>query len=78
MKIMIDLHLHLDGSLRPETVWELLTERNINEFDNIDDLAEAKIFDNKSLLEIWDSIEFISIDGCDPMERVRFYVGEKL
>lgn len=40
MKIMIDLHLHLDGSLRPETVWELLTERNINEFDNIDDLKK--------------------------------------
>lgn len=40
MKIMIDLHLHLDGSLRPETVWELLTERNINEFDNVDDLKK--------------------------------------
>ena len=26
-------------------------------FDNIDNLAEAKIFDNKSLLEIWNDIE---------------------
>ncbi len=26
-------------------------------FDNIDNLTEAKIFDNKSLLEIWNDIE---------------------
>ena len=26
-------------------------------FDNIDNLAESKIFDNKSLLEIWNDIE---------------------
>ena len=26
-------------------------------FDNIDDLAEAKIFNNKTLLDIWNEIE---------------------
>ena len=26
-------------------------------FDNIDNLAEARIFDNKSLLQIWNDIE---------------------
>ena len=26
-------------------------------FDNIDDLAEAKIFDTKTLLDIWNEIE---------------------
>ena len=26
-------------------------------FDNIDDLAESKIFDNKTLLDIWNEIE---------------------
>ena len=41
MKIMIDLHLHLDGSLRPETVWSLLEKRGINNFSDIEELTNC-------------------------------------
>lgn len=38
---MIDLHLHLDGSLRPATAWELLRNKNIINFNNIDEARTA-------------------------------------
>lgn len=38
---MIDLHLHLDGSLRPATAWELLRYKNIINFNNIEEAKDA-------------------------------------
>ena len=38
---MIDLHLHLDGSLRPATAWELLRNKNIINFNNIEEARKA-------------------------------------
>ena len=69
-----------DKSMRKDLYWFGLTPDGENVFDypTFQELSTAKVFGGKSLLEFWDSIEFISIDGCDPMERVRFYVGEKL
>ena len=35
-----DLHVHIDGCVRPQTVWELAKEQNIPlEFDSVEDLA---------------------------------------
>ena len=38
---MIDFHLHLDGSLRPATAWELLRNKNIINFNNIEEARKA-------------------------------------
>ena len=36
---MIDLHLHLDGSLRPETAWELFYDKGI--FDSLENVRKS-------------------------------------
>lgn len=41
-KHFIELHLHLDGSLRPETVWALAREQGIS--------LPAKTKDRKSVV----------------------------
>ena len=35
----------------------------------------AKVFDGRSLLEIWNDITFLEVDGCDPMERFTTYLS---
>lgn len=42
-------------------------------YDNFCDFSSAPVFFGKSLTEIWDKIEILSIDGCDPEERISFY-----
>ena len=32
------------------------------------------IFDGKSLIEIWDNITIIDINGCDPDEMIKMYL----
>ena len=44
------------------------------EYDNYSDFSNAPVFSGKSLNEVWNHIEIISIDGCDPEERIRFYI----
>lgn len=43
------------------------------DYDNFQDFATAPVFDGKSLEEIWENVELLSIDGCDPEERMQFY-----
>lgn len=44
------------------------------DYDNFADFSSAPVFDGKSLKEIWINIELLSIDGCDPEERIQFYI----
>ena len=43
------------------------------DYDNFMDFSSASIFQGKSLREIWEKIKILSIDGCDPEERILVY-----
>ena len=53
MSHIVELHLHLDGSLRPETVWELAKEQGVELPANAFMLGDAEIsrFDEDILIE---------------------------
>lgn len=42
-------------------------------YDNFQDFSSSSVFDGKSLKEIWDKVVVLSIDGCDPNERLTVY-----
>ena len=44
------------------------------DYDNFQDFSSALVFGGKSLKEIWDKIELLSIDGCDPKDRLAVYL----
>ncbi len=58
--------------------WFGLTEDGNNAFDycTLEELVSAKVFDGRSLFEIWDEVTILEIDGCDPEERILHYIGE--
>ena len=41
------------------------------DYDNYSDFSNALVFDGKSLKQVWDSVELVSIDGCDPEVRIK-------
>jgi hypothetical protein len=43
-------------------------------YDNFQDFSSAPVFDGRSLKEIWNKVELLSIDGCDPEERLAVYL----
>jgi len=43
------------------------------DYDNFRDFSSASVFHGKSLKEIWEKVEILSIDGCDPEERLLAY-----
>lgn len=44
-------------------------------YKSFKEFASAPVFDGKTLKEIWDNVELWSLDGCDPEERIRVYIG---
>ena len=44
------------------------------DYDNFQDFSCAPVFCGKSLKEIWNEVKVLSIDGCDPEERLQAYL----
>lgn len=57
--------------------WFGLTEDGSQAYDfvSFEEFVNAKVFNDKSLIEIWDSITLLSIDACDIQERLPFYLS---
>ena len=43
----------------------------IYDYDNYSDFSNALVFDGKSLKEVWDSVELLSVDGLEPETRIK-------
>lgn len=44
------------------------------DYDNFQDFSSAPVFDGKSLKAIWKKVKILSIDGCEPEERIKAYL----
>ena len=45
------------------------------DYDNFEEFSDAPVFEGKSLKQIWKKVQVLSIDGCDPQERIQSYLG---
>lgn len=44
------------------------------DYDSFQSFSSAPVFNGKSLKEIWEKLEIVSIDGCDPEDRIKAYL----
>lgn len=60
-----------------DVFWYGLTPDGENAYDysTFEEFSSAEIFDGKSLIEIWDNITIIDINGCDPDEMIEMYLS---
>ena len=67
-----------DKEIQSDVYWFGLTSDGKNAFDypTFEEFSNAKVFDGKSLFEVWDTVTVEEIDGCEPMERLGDYIGE--
>lgn len=83
MKKLIELHLHLDGSLRPETVWELAKEQGVELPAKSAEEVKYKMEvpeDCKTLEEYLERFDLplMVLQKADALERVTFELTEDL
>lgn len=59
-----------------DVYWLGLTRDGQGAYDYVSfaEMSEAKVFDGKSLKEIWNDVVLLQIDGCDPEERIMNYI----
>ena len=63
---------------KADSYWFGLTEDGNNAFEyrTFEEFVSAKVFDGRSLFEIWNEVIISAIDGCDPEEQILHYIGE--
>lgn len=61
---------------KKELFWFGLVPEGSNsyDYDSFEEFSSAPVFDGKSLNDIWDEIEILSIDSCDPDEQIATYL----
>ena len=45
------------------------------DYDTFDAFSSALVFDDQSLEDVWDKVELLSVDSCDPEERFRYLLS---
>ena len=83
MKHRLELHLHLDGSLRPETVWDLAVKQGIRLPVNSPEEVRFRMRvpeDCKTLDEYLErfALPLLVLQEEDAIERVAFELVEDL
>jgi len=66
-----------DKEIEQEVYWFGLTEDGMNAYDytSFEEMSQATVFDGKSLKDVWNDVEIISVDGSDSKERVEYYLS---
>ena len=62
---------------KADVFWYGLTRdgKNAYDFSTFEEFCFAEIFDEKSLVAIWDNITIIDINSCDPDEMIEMYLS---
>lgn len=62
---------------KADMFWFGLTSdgKNAYDYSTFEEFSFAKIFDGKSLFEIWDNISIVDINGCDPIDMIEMYLS---
>ena len=67
-----------DEESKADSYWFGLTEDGNNAFEyrTFEEFVSAKVFEGRSLFEIWDKVAVSEINGCDPEEQILHYIGK--
>ncbi len=59
-----------------DVFWFGLTpdSKNAYNYSDFKHMSSDKVFQGSSLEEIWDKVTVLSIDGCNPKERIKHYL----
>ena len=67
----------LDKNTGKVGYWFGLTQdgKNAFEFSTFDEFSNAKVFDGRSLVEVWENVTLLEINACDAGEMLNLYLS---